>query len=221
MDFLQVDFINSVCPCAGLSMLNTSTAAGTAQKHREPTVLVMCPNTSHFSSPQGRNGVLTARQTSGCWTPLHLCWQGSGPRSDFHNIPFPTPPPVPTGALGRERSRLVHPDRGGGGEQAQADRPHLRLLLLVDQDQHGAARDPPEEDQNLLLLLAISHSANAPVPEKVNSSNQPQQRFFVIHQTSIFELCRPKKNLLEYLAEIPKTASQQDMFMAEGKASER
>ena len=89
MDFLQVDFINSVCPCAGLSMLNTSTAAGTAQKHREPTVLVMCPNTSHFSSPQGRNGVLTARQTSGCWTPLHLCWQGSGPRSDFHNIPSP------------------------------------------------------------------------------------------------------------------------------------
>ena len=176
----------------------------------------------HPISPrQGRNGVLTARQTSGCWTPLHLCWQGSGPRSDFHNIPFPTPPPVPTGALGRERSRLIHPDRGGGGEQAQADWPHLRLLLLVDQDQHRAARDPPEEDQNLLLLLAISHSTNAPVPEKVNSSKQPQQRFFVIHQTSIIELCRPKKNLLEYLAEIPKTASQQDMFMAEGKASER
>ena len=118
--------------------------------------------------------------------------------------------------MGRERSRLVHPDRGGGGEQAQADRAHLWLLLLVDQDQHRAARHPPEEDQNLLLLLAISHSAYAPVPEKVNSS-----RLFVIHQTSIFELCRPKKNLLEYLAEIPKTASQQDMFMAEGKASER
>ena len=34
-------------------------------------------------------------------------------------------------------------------------------------------------------------------------------------------MCRPKKRLLEYLSEIPKTASQQDLFMAEGKASER
>ena len=56
MDFLQVDFINSVCPCAGLSMLNTSTAAGIAQKQREPTVLVLCPNTSHFSSSGQKRG---------------------------------------------------------------------------------------------------------------------------------------------------------------------
>ena len=59
------------------------------------------------------------------------------------------------------------------------------------------------------------------VPMLQYQKRSTHQDFFVIHQTSIFELCRPKKNLLEYLAEIPKTASQQDMFMAEGKASER
>ena len=215
MDFLQVDFINSVCPCAGLSMLNTSTAAGIAQKQREPTVLVLCPNTSHFSSSGQKRGS-DSKANQWMLDSSAFVLARIRPKVWLPQYSIPTYPPVPTGALGRERARVVHPDRGGGGEQAQADRAHLWLLLLVDQDQHRAARHPPEEDQNLLLLLAISHSTNATVPEKVNSS-----RLFVIHQTSIFELCRPKKNLLEYLAEIPKTASQQDMFMAEGKASER
>ena len=118
--------------------------------------------------------------------------------------------------MGGERPGAVRQRGPGPGGEAAAAGGEARLLLLHGEDQLGAARAAAEEDQNLLLLLAISHSAHAPVPEKVNSS-----RFFVIHQTSIFELCRPKKNLLEYLAEIPKTASQQDMFMAEGKASER
>ena len=57
-----------------------------AERTNRPSfVSQLSPN----SPRQGRNGVLTARQTSGCWTPLHLCWQGSGPRSDFHNIPSP------------------------------------------------------------------------------------------------------------------------------------
>ena len=34
----QVDFINSVCPCAGLSMLNTSTAAGCSKSHINHTL---------------------------------------------------------------------------------------------------------------------------------------------------------------------------------------
>ena len=54
VNFEGVDYINSVCPCTGLSMLNTFTTKG---------------------SMRG-----SLQQTSGCWTPLSLFSQRSGPK---------------------------------------------------------------------------------------------------------------------------------------------
>ena len=77
--------------------------------------------------------------------------------------------------MGRKCSRTVHSHRGGCGWQAQADRADPRLLLLPHQDQHRAAWHPTEENQDVLLLLAVSHSAHAHVPNKVKNLSFPQK----------------------------------------------
>ena len=81
----------------------------------------------------------------------------------------------PPGAMGRKCSRTVHSHWGGCGWQAQADRADPRLLLLPHQDQHRAAWHPTEENQDVLLLLAVSHSAHAHVPNKVKNLSFPQK----------------------------------------------
>ena len=154
--FQDVDFINSVCPCAGLSMLNTASSGG-KKRGEDAAANQWMYESSVYVLSKVRPKVLWGENAPGLFT-----------------------------AMGRgvvEKLRKIGEHFG-----------YSFSVMKTSTDLHGI----PQARMRTFYFFWKS-----PTVPKMDYYN------------------RKRKNLMEYLKEIPKNASMQNIYGAEGKASER
>jgi len=156
VNFEGVDYINSVCPCAGLSMLNTSTAKGNKRGSDSAANKWMLDSSIYVLS-KVRPKVLWGENAPGLFTNI-----GEGVIQKLREI----------------------------GQQFG----YSFSVMKTSTELHGI---PQRRVRTFYFFW--------------NTPTVPMMTYQK----------RDRKDLLSYLKEIPKNATQQDMFMAEGKASER
>jgi len=156
VNFEGVDYINSVCPCAGLSMLNTSTAKGN-KRGSDSAANKWMLDSSIFVLSKVRPKVLWGENAPGLFTNI-----GEGVIQKLREI----------------------------GQQFG----YSFSVMKTSTEMHGIPQ------RRVRTFYFFWNTPTVPM---------------MVYQK------KERKDLLSYLKEIPKDATQQDMFMAKGKASER
>ena len=154
--FRNVDFINSVCPCAGLSMLNTASSGG-KKRGADAAANMWMYESSVYVLREVRPKVLWGENAPGLFTVM-----GQGVVEKLRRI----------------------------GEHFG----YSFSVMKTSTDLHGV---PQRRVRTFYFFW--------------KSPTVPKMNYYK----------RDRKNLMEYLREIPEKASMQDLYGAEGKASER
>ena len=154
--FQNVDFINSVCPCAGLSMLNTASSGG-KKRGADAEANRWMYESSIYVLANVRPKVLWGENAPGLFTNI-----GEGVIEKLRQI-------------GRQFG-------------------YSFSVMKTNTDQHGIPQSRPR------TFYFFWRSPTVPMMEYCN---------------------KERKDLTSYLADIPTKASQQEMFLVEGQASQR
>ena len=154
--FEDVDFVNSVCPCAGLSMLNTASSGG-KKRGADAEANRWMYESSIYVLSRVRPKVLWGENAPGLFTNI-----GEGVIEKLRNI-------------GREFG-------------------YSFSVMKTNTEVHGIPQNRPR------TFYFFWRSPTVPMMEYSK---------------------RERKDLVSYLEEIPAKASQQDLFLNKGKASEK
>ena len=172
-----MDFINSVCPCAGLSMLNRqregnvsflSSCCKILSNQLQFRLIFFFKSLSLSQSGRGADAAQNEWMLKSAEYVLSVVKPKVSVRSRKQhnftlksNFAFCPHTYHPQGVLGRKRASPL-PRSGGVGGQTGGDRQGLRLLLLHGEDGQPAARVASEEGEDLLLLLALKRCPCCP-----------------------------------------------------------